>query len=105
AGDAVVAFSPAMAGDLAALKEFLFAHVYRHPKVMGVMQGAESILTDLFHRYLDDPGTLPEAWARAAQALEPRRRARLVADFASGQTDRYAMAEHRRLFAVTPELR
>lgn len=105
AGEAVVAFSPAMARDLSALKAFLFAHVYRHPKVMGVMQGAESILADLFERYWADPGTMPGAWARAAQALEPRRRARLVADFVSGQTDRYAIAEHRRLFAVTPDLR
>ncbi|MEQ1651790.1 MAG: deoxyguanosinetriphosphate triphosphohydrolase [Hyphomicrobium sp.] len=105
AGEAVVAFSPTMSGDLADLKAFLFAHVYRHPKVMGVMQGAESILADLFPRYLAEPGAMPEAWARAAQALEPRRRARLVADFVSGQTDRYAIAEHRRLFAATPELR
>ena len=94
-----------MTRDLAALKEFLFAHVYRHPRVMGVMQGAEGIVADLFHRYLDAPDTMPEAWGRAAQSLEPRRRARLVADFVSGQTDRYAIAEHRRLFAVTPELR
>lgn len=105
ASDAVVAFSEGMSRDLAALKEFLFAHVYRHPKVMGVMQGAEQVVIDLFQRYLDAPDVMPEAWGRAAQALEPRRRARLVADFVSGQTDRYAMAEHRRLFAVTPELR
>jgi dGTPase len=94
-----------MANDLAGLKQYLFAHVYRHERVLHVMQGAECILADLFHRYLEDPTAMPEGWARAAAALEPRRRARLVADFASGQTDRYAIAEHRRLFAVTPELR
>jgi dGTPase len=105
AGDAVIAFSAAMVRDLAGLKQFLFAHVYRHPRVLHVMEGAESTLADLFHRYLEDPDAMPEDWARVAAALEPRRRARLVADFASGQTDRYAIAEHRRLFAVTPELR
>ena len=105
AGDAVVAFSPAMTSDLAALREFLFAHVYRHPKVMNVMSNAEGIIAALFGRYLSVPETMPPAWAIAAGPLKGRARARLVADFVSGQTDRYAIAEHRRLFAVTPELR
>ena len=105
AGRATVAFSKSMAEDLARLKSFLFAHVYRHPKVMVVMEGAESIVRDLFARYLAEPVTMPEAWALAAKSLPERRRARLIADFVSGQTDRYAIAEHRRLFAATPELR
>lgn len=105
ARDAVVAFSPAMRRDLADLKEFLFTHVYRHPKVMNVMSNAEGIISDLFGRYLSVPETMPQAWAKAAGPLNARQRARLVADFVSGQTDRYAIAEHRRLFAVTPELR
>lgn len=102
---ATIAFSPAMEGDLATLKSFLFDHVYRHPKVTAVMQGAEAILTDLFGRYMKEPHAMPEAWSAAAQGLDDRRRARLIADFVSGQTDRYALAQHRRLFAATPELR
>jgi dGTPase len=105
AHDAVVAFSGGMAKDLAVLKEFMFAHVYRHPRVTRVMESAESILTDLFQHYTAQPDAMPEAWSKAVHAAEPRRRARIVADFVSGQTDRYAIAEHRRLFAVTPELR
>jgi dGTPase len=105
AADAVVGFSSGMAKDLAGLKQFLFAHVYRHPRVTRVMESAEHILTDLFQHYLGHPDAMPEAWSRAAEAAEPQRRARIVADFVSGQTDRYAIAEHRRLFAVTPELR
>ena len=105
AGKASVSFSAPMAEDLKHLKSFLFAHVYRHPNVMVVMEGAESIVRDLFARYLADMLAMPDAWAQAAKTLPERRRARLVADFVSGQTDRYAIAEHRRLFAVTPELR
>ncbi len=109
AGDAVVAFSPETAIDLARLKEFLFEHVYRHPRVMRVMQGAEHLVGDLFQRYLDQPQEMPEAWAAIGAASGGgqglRQRARLVADFVSGQTDRYAIAEHGRLFATTPELR
>lgn len=101
----VIAFSETMSADLRALKEFLFAHVYRHAKVMRVMERAEGILADIFRRYLAAPETMPDAWAEASAGLSPRRRARLVADFVSGQTDRYAIAEHRRLFDNTPELR
>jgi dGTPase len=48
---------------------------------------------------------MQEAWARAAADLDERRRARLIADFVAGMTDRYALAEHRRLFDATPDLR
>ena len=69
------------------------------------MSAAESVLSDLFQRYIEDPAAMPDAWSRISAKAEPRRRARIVADFVSGQTDRYAIAEHRRLFAATPELR
>ena len=105
AAAATIRFSPAFTDDLTALKAFLFANVYRHPRVMGVMQSAETILRELFDYYLADGAALPEAWQRAAVDLTERRRARLIADFVSGQTDRYAIAEHRRLFATTPDMR
>lgn len=105
ASAAVVAFSTDMEAGIEALKSFLFAHVYRHARVMRVMEAAESIVHDLFGRYLDDPGVMPDAWRNAARDLDQHRRARLVSDFVSGQTDRYAIAEHERLFAETPQLR
>lgn len=105
ASSPVVAFSDGMATDIAALRAFLFVSVYRHPKVNGVMTRAEQIVQDLFARYAADPAALPPEWQAAGSNLDARRKARLVADFVSGQTDRYAIAEHRRLFDATPELR
>ncbi len=102
---AVIGFSTPMAADIAALRAFLFANVYHHPKVMGIMRRAETLLIDLFERYTADPSTLPPEWQAASVGLNSRRHARLIADFVSGQTDRYAIAEHRRLFDATPELR
>jgi dGTPase len=101
----VVAFSRQVRDGLADLRCFLFAHLYRHPRVETVMRAAESIVRDLFGRYDGDPNLMPEAWSRAAQSADDRRRARVIADFVAGMTDRYAMAEHRRLFDATPELR
>lgn len=105
AREPTIAFSPAMAADIAALKRFLYARVYRHEKVMRVMGDAEGIVRALFARYLAQPADMPEAWRAAAAELGDRRRARLIADFVAGMTDRYAIEEHRRLFDATPNLR
>ena len=77
APQATVAFSPAMAGDIARLKAFLFERVYRHERVMGVMRDAERIVGDLFARYMAEPDAMAEAWHAASRGLEQRRRARL----------------------------
>jgi dGTPase len=106
AGGGVVGFSGGMAGRLAALRAFLFARLYRAERVGRVMADAERITTDLLARYADDPESLPGHWREAAEARPAgRRRMRLVADFVAGMTDRYAIAEHRRLFDATPDLR
>ena len=104
-GEAIVTFSPGFSVGVEGLRSFLFARVYHHARVSRVMRNAEAILGDLFTRYMANGRELPTAWAMAAAGLPEKRRARLIADFVSGQTDRYAIAEHRRLFAVTPELR
>lgn len=104
AGRAVIAFSGGMARDLARLKSFLFQAVYHHRRVLDVMEEAENVVRDLFTRYHADAGALPLGWREALPGLDERQRARLACDFLAGQTDRYALAEHRRLFDVTPEL-
>ncbi len=107
AGRASVAFTADMSRDLAALKAYLFAGVYHHPRVLRVMQSAEQIVGELFDRYRDltKVDGLPPAWVALMRPLDDRQRARLAADYLAGQTDRYALAEHRRLFDATPELR
>ncbi|MDP1639951.1 MAG: deoxyguanosinetriphosphate triphosphohydrolase [Hyphomicrobium sp.] len=102
---ATAAFSPALAADVALLKAFLFTRVYRHDRVMSVMSDAEGIVGDLFARYLAEPAAMAPGWHAASHGLDERRRARLIADFVAGMTDRYAIAEHRRLFDATPNLR
>lgn len=105
AGKAAICFSADTAEALAGLKRFLFARVYRHPRVTRVMDGAEGIVRDLFNRYQDDGAVLPDDWRIAASSQPERSRSRVIADFVAGMTDRYAIAEHRRLFDATPELR
>jgi len=105
AGRAVAAFSQSMTSELARLRAFLFASVYRHKRVMAVMGAAEDVVVELFQRYGSDPEALPPEWREEARSHDKRAYARHVADFIAGQTDRYALAEHRRLFDATPDMR
>ena len=105
AGRPVIGFSPELLAALAELRTFLFARLYRHPRVMHVMGGAQSVLRDLVARYVADASALPASWREEAGRLDERRRARLIGDFVAGMTDRYAIGEHKRLFSATPELR
>jgi dGTPase len=105
AGRTVVAFSPAMFEDLKALRAFLFERLYHHPRVMGVMRNAESIVEDLVQGYASGRATLPDGWAEAAQAVDEAKRLRLICDFVAGMTDRYAIGQHERWFDATPDLR
>ncbi len=105
AAEPVIAFSPELTAGLAELRGFLYATVYRHPRVMEPMLRAETQVEALFDRYLDDPAVLPDRWRAASAGLDRAARARLVVDFVAGMTDRYAETEHRRLFDAPPELR
>jgi dGTPase len=84
------------------IKAFLFAHMYRHPEVRRVRDRADAIVRRLFEAYLTDPSAMPPDWATRAGQGE---RARAVADYIAGMTDRFAIAEHARIFDDASDLR
>ncbi|HET9700937.1 MAG TPA: deoxyguanosinetriphosphate triphosphohydrolase [Burkholderiales bacterium] len=93
---ALVAFSPGVQHEQQELKSFLRDHLYRHYRVQRMAAKAKRVVQDLFHAFTSDPRLLPpQDQARAAG--DPHRAA---ADYIAGMTDRYAIREHRRLFAV-----
>jgi len=59
----------------------------------------------LFARYSARPSDLPAEWSEGLANADHTTRARRIADFIAGMTDRFALAEHARLFDSTPELR
>ncbi|MCB1541527.1 MAG: deoxyguanosinetriphosphate triphosphohydrolase [Rhodoblastus sp.] len=98
AGRQVVAFSPAMVAADRSIKTFLFTAMYRHAEVMRVREKAARIVDDLFPLFLGDPGAMPLEWEAAYKgARDDSARARVVADYIAGMTDRYALNEYRRL--------
>lgn len=88
----------------AQIKAFLFQRMYRHPRVARIMGDAEDIVCELFDRYRRSPDDLPAEWSLPERAGDVER-ARKIADFIAGMTDRYALIEHGRLFDSTPDLR
>ena len=93
----VVAYSPEMAEANRAVKEFLYARMYRHWRVKRMAVKAQRVTETLFDMLLKDPGLLPDGWRSMAGEAETARAALVVADYVAGMTDRFALEEHRRL--------
>ncbi|SOH92381.1 dGTPase [Monaibacterium marinum] len=97
-GAPVIQFSPAMWADLKVIRAFLFANMYRHWTVRRMRRKAARVVRELFEDFMADPGMLPPDWSEAALgARSDTLRARIVADYIAGMTDRFAIEEHRAL--------
>lgn len=104
AKSALVGFSPAMAAHESALKKFLRANMYDHPKVYRMSSKARRVVHDLFNLLFAEPNLLPKEWQGGLDGPKGPKTARRVADYIAGMTDRFALDEHTRLFdpAVKP---
>jgi len=94
---ALIGFTAEMRDENLKLKHFLLDRLYRHPRVAAMTDHARRIIRDLFGAFLTAPSALPAHYHGAAEMD----RARTVADYIAGMTDRYAAKEHQRLFGNT----
>jgi dGTPase len=83
------------------LMQFLRERVYRHYKVLRMTSKARRVVRQLFEAFFEDVNLMPEEHRDFANLAESEHgasgRARAVADYIAGMTDRYAILEHRRL--------
>jgi dGTPase len=86
--------SPALRAAFRALKDFLFENLYHHPDVVRMSRKAQGVLEDLWRLYREDPRLLP---SHVRLRFTEDGEARAIADYIAGMTDRFALAEHRRL--------
>jgi dGTPase len=97
----LIGFSEARDREHREMKKFLRNRLYRHEKMQASRLGAGKVLEELFEGFMADVGRMPEEHREAARALEAEAgkagRARAVADYIAGMTDRYAFLEHERL--------
>ncbi len=87
------------------LKRFLRTNLYRHYRVHRMTLKAGRIVKALFDVFSDDPRLLPGAAAEHMAELEQADgaagRARAISDYIAGMTDRFAIAEHERIFSAS----
>jgi dGTPase len=91
----VAGFSEDMYRRNRELKDFLFANLYRHYRVVRIAAKSESIVTELFNIYQANPKTLP---AEVQESIPQRGLERTICDYIAGMTDRFAIDEYKRLF-------
>jgi dGTPase len=92
----MVAFSDEIRKEADELKRFLRDNLYRHFQVERMTHKARRIVSDLFNAFIEVPRLLPTDHQERVESDGPR----AIADYIAGMTDRYAIREHRRLFAV-----
>ena len=101
-GKPLIVFSDGMRDQNLELKRFLRSRLYRHYRVHRMTAKAARTITALFTAFLDDPRLLPSDVQQQAVMKEEQHgksgRARVVADYIAGMTDRYAIAEYERTF-------
>ncbi|WP_299369990.1 deoxyguanosinetriphosphate triphosphohydrolase [uncultured Tateyamaria sp.] len=99
-GRPVIRFSDQLWSDLNQIRHFLFHNMYRAAPVMAKRQEVTRIVHDLFPAYLANPDLLPGEWRTEAQSatMDEAALARMVSDYISGMTDRFAIQEHATLF-------
>ena len=97
-GMTVIRFSKPLYQELKAIRSFLFTRMYRAPSVMVERARVTEVVNGLFPLFLQNPGLLPAEWsADISRATSDADLARMVADYVSGMTDRFALQEGARL--------
>ena len=92
----LIAYSPPVREESLELKRFLHDHLYRHYRVVRMSMKARRVVSELFQAFISDARLLPPEFQDRARDDAPR----AIADYVAGMTDRYAIVEHRRLFAI-----
>lgn len=104
-GGALIGFSDSMQDINLELKRFLRTHMYQHYKVRRMTNKADRIVSELFDAFHGDPQLLPPGYQAKVLPMEGENgiagRARVVADYIAGMTDRFAICEHERLFDIS----
>jgi dGTPase len=104
APNALVCMSEAGREDHLELKRFLREALYRHYRVHRMTVKAGRTVKALFDAFMDDIRVLPPGAQARARELgadgDDTGKARAVADYIAGMTDRFAISEYQRLYAM-----
>jgi dGTPase len=102
AGRALATFSPEWAQRERRLKAFLYERLYYHPDQLATAKVAHKVIAQLYAAFDQQPDLMSASWV-ATLPPDPAGRARHIADFIAGMTDRFAMDCYARVFGQVPE--
>jgi dGTPase len=91
----VVGFSEDMHRRNRELKDFLYANLYNHYRVVRMTVKAERIVESLFNAFIDEPSILPDSFQLM---IEQKGLEQTVCYYIAGMTDRYAIDEYQKIF-------
>jgi dGTPase len=98
----LIGMSDGMHAEHMELKQFLRDEVYRHQRVLRMTTKARRVVSELHGAFMDEIRLMPAEYRDSAQLAQEQAgaagRARVVADYIAGMTDRYAIGEYSRLF-------
>ena len=89
----IVFFSKSMNSNSKEIKSFLFDNVYNHNKLQEKRLNVENIVSNLFKYFYNKSNKLPKDWQNKNEPIE-----RIICDYISGMTDRYATRLHMALY-------
>ena len=94
----VIRFSSELWRNLKEIRTFLFENMYRAPRIIEQRENAAKVVHNLFGIFMNTPKVLPGDWSATVPAnTNDLQKARVVADYIAGMTDRFAQQEHDRL--------
>lgn len=95
----LIGFSDHIKREQQELKRFLHKNLYKHYQVMRMSNKARHTIKKLFTAFEQEPALLPDKYQH--KFLDYGHQA--IADYIAGMTDRYAIKEYQRLFAITEQ--
>ncbi|GAA0282077.1 deoxyguanosinetriphosphate triphosphohydrolase [Alteraurantiacibacter aestuarii] len=98
----VAAFSEQWSARERRLKAFLYERLYYHPEQQNTARMAQKVTARLYAAYDQEPSLMTDRWHHALPQ-DAAGRARHIADFIAGMTDRYAIDSYARIFGEVPE--
>jgi len=102
AGRPIIRFTTPLFDDLKVIRGFLFQRMYRAPSVIEMRTEVTAVVRELFPHFMAHPDELPKQWRKDVEDVTGETGlARLVSDYISGMTDRFALQTHARIFGTT----
>ncbi|MBA4044350.1 MAG: deoxyguanosinetriphosphate triphosphohydrolase [Erythrobacter sp.] len=101
AGQQLAGFSPAMAAQERRLKAFMYEKLYYHTEQVSAAERARDVVARLFAAYAQDSRLMPQDWQARLPEHQPQR-ARVIADFIAGMSDRFAIQACAQIYGTRP---